>query len=104
MEKFCLFPRIQCCYWFLFRQATPLVVNELNRLFWILALRLGFVFECAHADFTANNAFFRIIQRVPAYVVNCVLMNFEDEFSTTVGAFFPNNIVSSYSTFKLDIF
>jgi len=32
-----------------------------REFFGFLALRLGFVFECAHADFTANNAFFRII-------------------------------------------
>jgi len=31
-------------------------------------------------------------------------MNFENEFSTAVRAFFPNNIVSSDSTFKFNVF
>jgi hypothetical protein len=37
------------------------LVEEQLDVFVFLALRLGFIFECAHAHFTANNVFFRII-------------------------------------------
>jgi len=72
--------------------------------FWFLTLWLGFILERTHANFAANNIFLRIIQGVPAYVVNRVLMNFEDEFSTAVRAFFPDNIVPLDSAFELNFY
>lgn len=41
-------------------------------------LDFGFVFECAHAEFAADDVFFRVVQSFSAYVVDCVLVDFED--------------------------